>query len=41
MTATMTTSPTKTLRHEKYVVTNPPMSGPAAIAAAAMPPTMP
>jgi hypothetical protein len=35
---TMTTSPAKTRRHVNVVVTQPPISGPAAIAAAATPP---
>ena len=30
----MMTSPAKTHRHERYVVTSPPMSGPAATAIA-------
>ncbi len=34
MTATITTSPTKTHRHDANVVTAPPMSGPAATAIA-------
>ncbi len=34
MTATMTTSPTNTHRHEANVVTAPPISGPAATAMA-------
>ena len=37
----MTTSPTKTYRHEKYVVTQPPITGPTAIAAPATPPMIP
>ena len=41
MTATMRTSPAKTHRHEKYVVTSPPMSGPAATAIAPAEATMP
>ena len=41
MTATMTTSPANTQRHEKYVVTSPPMSGPAATAIAPADATMP
>src|SRR5436190_8204965 len=34
MTITSTTSPAKTQRHEKYVVQNPPISGPTATATA-------
>ena len=34
MTRTITTSPAKTHRHEKYVVKNPPISGPVAMAIA-------
>ncbi len=34
MAATTKTSPTKTHRHERYVVTRPPISGPAATAIA-------
>ena len=34
MTITITTSPTKTQRHDAKVVTAPPMSGPTAIAIA-------
>ena len=41
MTATMKTSPTNTRRHVNVVVTQPPITGPAAIAAAATPPTIP
>jgi hypothetical protein len=41
MTATMTTSPANTHRQEKYVVTSPPMSGPAATAIAPADATMP
>jgi hypothetical protein len=41
MTRTITTSPANTSRQVHAVVTNPPMTGPTAMAAAAMPPTMP
>jgi hypothetical protein len=41
ITATMTTSPTKTSRHVYVVVTQPPITGPTAIAAAAIPPMIP
>ena len=41
ITATMKTSPTNTRRHVHVVVTQPPITGPAAIAAAATPPTIP
>ena len=34
MISTTTTSPAKTQRHEKYVVQNPPISGPTATAIA-------
>ena len=38
---TTTTSPTKTSRQVKYVVTQPPITGPTAIAAPATPPMIP
>ena len=38
---TITTSPTNTSRQEAYVVTQPPMTGPTAIAAPATPPMIP
>ena len=40
-TRMMMVSAPNTQRHEKYVVTQPPMSGPAAAAAPAIPPRMP
>ncbi len=41
ITSTITTSPTKTHRHEAKVVTAPPMSGPAATAIAPAAATIP
>ena len=41
MTATMKTSPTNTRRHVNALVTQPPITGPTAMAAAATPPTSP
>jgi hypothetical protein len=41
MTTMITTSPTNTQRHEKYVVAEPPISGPSATAIAPAPITNP
>ena len=41
MTATISTSPAKTQRQEKYVVQKPPMSGPTATAIAPAAATIP